>query len=218
MKLVVSKTCQIENLAEIYRNHLPMLEDGFFVEIGAYDGESFSNTSCLADIGWKGLYIEPVEEHMVKCKQRHSNNSVNFEQVAIGSASKEVNINLADGLSTIDDLTHLAHKKLFNFQKDIQETVRQERLETIFSKYNVLKNFDLLVVDVEGHEHEVFNSFDLTMYRPYMIIVELCDVHGGYNDYPVLQNNAKYVRNLILSHGYKEIFVDPINTIFIKIS
>ena len=26
---------------------------GVFVDVGAYDGETYSNTSCLADLGWR---------------------------------------------------------------------------------------------------------------------------------------------------------------------
>ena len=44
---------------------------GTFVEIGAYDGESFSNTSFLADLGWNGLYVEPVPKFAALCRARH---------------------------------------------------------------------------------------------------------------------------------------------------
>ena len=43
-----------------------------------------------------------------------------------------------------------------------------ERLE-------VPKNFDLLVVDVEGKESEIFQTFELNEWKPKMIIVELED-------------------------------------------
>lgn len=36
------------------RNH------GYFVEVGAYDGRSLSNTCFLESIGWKGMLVEPI--------------------------------------------------------------------------------------------------------------------------------------------------------------
>ena len=42
--------------------------------MGAFDGESYSNTSCLADLGWRGLYIEPVPTFAAGCRERHKQN------------------------------------------------------------------------------------------------------------------------------------------------
>jgi len=35
-------------------------KDGFFVDIGAFEGTCCSNTYSLEQIGWKGVSIEPV--------------------------------------------------------------------------------------------------------------------------------------------------------------
>src|SRR5262245_29035772 len=56
----VSNSCQIPNLREQYESLGLSPHTGYFVEVGAFDGESFSNTSFLADQGWSGLYVEPV--------------------------------------------------------------------------------------------------------------------------------------------------------------
>lgn len=53
----MAATCQIpffNSLSDLYTFVFGYRTDGLFVEVGAYDGESFSNTSGLADIGWKG--------------------------------------------------------------------------------------------------------------------------------------------------------------------
>ena len=50
----LSLTCQIPDLDKIYTKYFGEDTDRIFVEVGAFDGESVSNTSCLADAGWKG--------------------------------------------------------------------------------------------------------------------------------------------------------------------
>ena len=48
-----------------------------------------------------------------------------------------------------------------------------------------------------------------------MIIVELCDVHPSFNEYELLQTRSNEVRKKIIANGYKEVYVDCINTIFV---
>ncbi len=44
-------------------------ENGFFLEIGAHDGISFSNTYCLEkDFHWRGICVEPIPELFEKLK------------------------------------------------------------------------------------------------------------------------------------------------------
>jgi len=210
----VQHDCQISNLGEIYHKYFANIECGSFVEVGAYDGRSWTNTGFLADIGWLGLYIEPIECHINICKQNHANNCVYFEQSAVGPIETTTEMYIAGGLSTIDQLVNTAHEKIFNTTITNKEIVNVQPLSNILKKYNFNKNFELLVVDTEGYEKEVFDSFSLNEYRPKMMIVELCDVHAGYNEYTELQNKAKLVRTHICNNNYKEIYVDAINTIF----
>ena len=42
---------------------------GVCIEVGAYDGVTFSNTLYLEQNGWKCLCIEPIESSFNKCKQ-----------------------------------------------------------------------------------------------------------------------------------------------------
>ena len=79
---IVPATCQIPGLRDHYRS-LGLSGDGFFVEIGGFDGETWSNTSFLADEGWTGLYVEPVPGHARMIVARHFLNRVYVEQRAV---------------------------------------------------------------------------------------------------------------------------------------
>lgn len=211
---VVQDDCQIPTLADIYNTYFHNVDEGFFIEVGAYDGRSWTNTGFLADIGWTGIYIEPVQYHMEMCKANHKNNALIFEQCAIGNKTEYKDIYVAGGLSTFDEQTKNAHDVMFNQGELQKERIFIQPLSAILEKYEIHKDFELLVVDTEGYEKEVFDSFDIKEYRPKMIIVELCDVHPSFNDFPEAQHNAKLVRQHIISNGYKEIYLDAINTIF----
>ncbi|USN99340.1 MAG: hypothetical protein H6810_01285 [Phycisphaeraceae bacterium] len=36
--------------------------EGYYIEVGAYDGRRFSVTAALDELGWRGLLVEPVPE------------------------------------------------------------------------------------------------------------------------------------------------------------
>ena len=90
------------------------------------------------------------------------------------------------------------------------------RLDSVFERYNVQRDFDILVVDVEGSESVVFDSFDLAKWRPKMMLVELEDTHESFQEYEGHVTEHKILRNSIISRGYIEIYSDEINTIFVR--
>ncbi len=215
--LQLSKTCQIPLLKYFYEKYLD--DKGIFVEVGAFDGESFSNTSGLADIGWKGHYIEPSPEFASKCLSRHKDNDVNVYNYAVSDEEGVIKLQIGGPLSTVSLETKDAYKEIdwaknVKFEEEINVTAL--RLDKFLISAKIEIKFDLLVVDVEGHEENVFNSFDLNFWKPKMLIVELNDYHPSFNDNPKLQFSSKKVRDKILATGYKQIYADEINTIFIN--
>jgi FkbM family methyltransferase len=211
-------TCQIENLSQIYEEYFGYPSKGYFVEVGAYDGEFASNTSCLADHGWEGLYIEPIYDHYLKCLNRHNENNVTVANVAIGLEEGEKIIYYGDTLTTLDK-EQVERYRQIDWAQHIKfsETVcDQMRLDTLMEKIEVPKEFDILVVDVEGKESEVFQTFNLDEWRPKMLIVELEDEHPSFQKYEILIDKLKNLRNFIKDNGYIEIFKDHINTVFVR--
>jgi hypothetical protein len=70
-----ANTCQVpffKSISDVYLFVFGYREAGLFVEVGAYDGESFSNTSGLADLGWAGHYIEPIPQYAAAAAARHA--------------------------------------------------------------------------------------------------------------------------------------------------
>jgi hypothetical protein len=98
----VSISCQIPNLRDRYESLGLNPHIGYFVEVGAFDGESFSNTSFLADQGWSGLYVEPVPAFCAQIKLRHlfNLNRVSIDSSAMAETSGISDLHLMDALST----------------------------------------------------------------------------------------------------------------------
>jgi len=215
--LMLSQTCQIQCLPQLYEKYLP--DRGFFVEVGAFDGESFSNTSGLADLGWTGLYIEPHPVYAAKCRARHALNDVRIVENAVASEPKTIVLQSGGALTTASEATKEAYSRIDwakGIRFDGQIPVVGLPLESILREANVGRQFDLLVVDVEGFEYEVFVSFNLPWWSPAMVIVELNDYHKSFDDMPKLQLASKQVREMILASGYMQVYADAINSVFVS--
>lgn len=123
----VANTCQVpffKSLSDVYEFTFGYKKAGVFVEVGAYDGESFSNTSGLADLGWEGHYLEPIPQYAAAAAARHASNAprVRVHTVAVGERDGEV-ISLSPAgpftSSSKDEIDAVAssalHKKLGAF-------------------------------------------------------------------------------------------------------
>lgn len=213
----LSKTCQILNLNQIYEKYFGLFANNkMFVEVGAYDGESVSNTSGLADAGWKGIYVEPVHSNYLKCLERHRGNDVIVSNLSIGLEEGVQKVYSNGILSSLDKEHATIGINKFNYPQYTKEVCYQLRMDNFLKSYNVSPNFDLLVVDVEGKEDEVFYSFDLNYWKPKMMIVELVDDHQCFQENQNILEKVKKLRTFIGECSYQEIYRDDINTIFVS--
>jgi len=190
--------------------------DGCFVEVGAYDGEYCSNTSGLADVGWKGYYIEPVPQYAELCKSRHSRNlAITVSQFAIGDREAKINIHVGGPLSTVSDHMKTHFESLSWAQGQLtgmQIEVEQQTLDQYLVAHNITQGFDLLVVDVEGQEWSVLRQFNCEYWRPKMVIIEL---HDQNPDYACIHAECNQVVQYFEEHAYKVVYKDFTNTVYV---
>lgn len=213
----LSPTCQIPHLAKIYEQYFGKKSDGTFVEVGAYDGEYVSNTSGLADLGWKGYYIEPVPKHFEMCKRRHrSNTNVTVSNLAIGECDKEVEMTIAGPLSTISNRMYDNFKRLDwaspTFESSERTKVRMTTLENYLEVKGIKQSFELLVIDVEGYEWNVIKRCNIQKWAPQMVIIEL---HDQNEDYYLIRDECNKIVEYFDKNQYKIIYKDFSNTIYV---
>ncbi len=216
----VSQSCQIPGLRDIYETCSLSANQGVFVEIGGYDGESYSNTSFLADQGWRGLYVEPIAEFARKARIRHAFNRVRVARTAIGPKDGHTTLQMMGPLSTFSDDTIAAYDHIDWAQAEASAAqprrVTVRRLETVLQRYRVPHAFDILVVDVEGSEESIVEQLFETPWRPKVIIIELVDIHDSFASFREVHDSARRTREMIAAKGYQTVSKNPINTVFLS--
>lgn len=153
------------------------IDDGFFIEIGAYDGKLYSNTYALEFLGWKGICIEPLP-HIFS--QLQKNRTALCIQGCItnkqGTALFREVINEGDML-----LSGLAEKYNHNHINLIENHYGAESiyyevpcflLSDIIQQYSI-KIIHFLSLDTEGNELEILESLtDAELKHIYIVCVE----------------------------------------------
>jgi FkbM family methyltransferase len=212
-----SPTCQIPELQSLYEQFFGKRDQGLFIEVGAFDGTSFSNSSCLAEVGWHGVLIEPVPEYAEACRRHYSKNqNIKVIECAIGSDDAEIKIMKAGPLTTANQ-SQMDQYGRVDWSKDLAMSatkiaVIQKKLDDVLSEIGLTKPIDLLIVDVEGAEASVFAGFDIQKWKPKMMIVELAHTHPDLRN---VSSKDSHLQELIQEHDYAVVYKDKINTIFL---
>lgn len=154
--------------------------EGFYIEVGAFDGYWLSVTYALEAIGWTGLLIEALPERAEECRRRRPNSRV--EHAALGRRGSKgtiqfVNVHDQEGGTLSYIATDSEHDKFIK-----RGGIRTETIDVPLTTMNdLLKDHtgpvDVAMIDVEGAELEVLDGFDLDKYRPRLLILE-DNTHG----------------------------------------
>tara|TARA_R110000868_G_scaffold75979_7_gene218912 strand:+ start:1138 stop:1878 length:741 start_codon:yes stop_codon:yes gene_type:complete len=148
---------------------------GTFIDIGANDGITGSNSKLLEDQGWSGILVEPNPLLQAELKKNRPNG--NIKQVAI-SNDKEVTFNCVEGEGNLHGLSRIDSSEEFighvkkHGGKVIQHTVECKTLTKLIEESELKTGIDFLSVDVEGHELTVLETLDFKTYRPNLVCLE----------------------------------------------
>ena len=126
-------------------------KNGYFVEVGAYDGIQTSNTYYLEkELGWNGICIEANLEIFKILKQNRQSNNIN---VAVSSNKGLCNFN-GDRINTFGHV------------------VECDTLNSILYNNSYKQKIDYLSLDIEGMEYEALKSLDFNYWDIKLITVE----------------------------------------------
>lgn len=182
---------------------------GFYVDIGAYDPERFSNTKRFYDKGWRGINVEP-----------HLDNYKKF----LKSRSEDINLNLGIGTSKKNAtfyifspsiLSTFSSSEAESYQKQGYKLVKKEQikltpLSEILRKYVKQAKIDFISIDTEGYDMEVLKSNDWDIHKPTIVCIESIRHHKDGKDAIRHNEHEEYLMKL----GYQKVIDNNLNIIY----
>ncbi len=191
--LIKSKSQLFQDLFVLY--YFRNKKNGFFIEFGATDGVTLSNTFLLEkEFGWKGILCEPGKiwkSALLKNRQATIDNRCVWSK-----SGEQFNFNEAPiaELSTIETFNdsdfHSEARK-----SGLVYTVETVSLNDLLAQHNAPSDIDYLSIDTEGSEFEILQAFDFIKYNIRIITVE-------HNFSP----KRAEIYDLLIGKGYKRVF------------
>ena len=188
----------------IKKNFFDGKKNGFFIEIGAYDGISGSNCYHFERfLNWDGIAIEPSNIQFEKLKKNRKCKVLNN---AISDEVKEVEfIEVTEGLTQMSGINDSFFKRNINIISNNQPSkTKSISLKTITFDEIVPKNRDIdyLSIDIEGGEMNLLKSIDFKINNIKVVSVE--------NNIPKEQNFKNFFEKINFKYldriGQDEIF------------
>ena len=160
--------------------------NGFYIECGANDGVSQSNTWYFEkELNWKGLLIEPVNHVFNELKKNRNDNNYFINKALCPLKFKKkfvyLKLDLKDTLST--------RSTKDNIKSRVNIKVKTENLNSILNKTKAPKIIDFFSLDVEGDEFKVLKGINFKNYTFKYILIETY--------------HLKKIKNFFNIHGYK---------------
>jgi FkbM family methyltransferase len=191
------------------------MNNGFFVEIGAYNGIDGSNCYFFEKfLNWSGIAIEPSPTQFLALQKNRKCKCVNK---AVAKKSEKIEfIDVVKGYTQMSGINNSSYQKTLEIiKKDLRTVLDKKIIEAAtFSEiveYNYL--IDYLSIDVEGGEMDILESIDFDLYKIKVLSIE--------NNYPNEINYEKYLSEkgfcYIDNIGVDEIYFNkkyPINIKF----
>lgn len=200
-------TSYSQNLEDVLlRRALQDIENGFYIDVGAFDPDFDSVTKYFYDQGWSGINLEPHPDIYKRlCQSRQRDINLN---IAASDFNGESRFQLVEqtGLSSLND----------DFSDFVRTTwtintmlTSVSTLDAVICEYAPDKVIDFLKIDVEGHEHAVILGANLKRHRPRIIVAEATQ---PYSQVPAWYDWEPE----ILTVGYQFAWFDGLNRFYVR--
>jgi len=150
------------------------IKNGFFVEIGAYDGVMGSN--CLffeRYLGWDGIAVEPSPSQFNLLKNNRKCRCINK---AISNKKEVIEfVDVIEGKTQMSGINKDFYSSTLEYlNKDQRTKFNKINIETSTFSEVLADTFhiDYLSIDVEGYEKDILESIDFNKYKVKVLSVE----------------------------------------------
>ena len=186
---------------------LDVAEKGTYVDVGCNHPIQKSNTLRLYQRGWQGICIDGNKDLTQLYEKLRPLDNVLCQIVS--SEEKEVEFIVAkeNAVSTISK----EHKEEWIGDRvERIEMMQSKTLTSVLEEQNCPQDFELLSVDVEGHDYEVITSLDFKRFSPRFII---CELH----EKTIEETMENKIYQFLSKHGYVLVAYGAFNGYFSKI-
>lgn len=176
---------------------------GRFLDIGAYNGKTFSNTHALALAGWGGVCIEASPKPFFDLMQLYRENlNIELVQGMIISDTADPRFVLpfydsyGDAVSTMDEAHRSKWGKTVDYRKIYVKPIQIQEIYKVFGT-----GYNFVNIDVEGISLDIALGIDLE--TPSMLCIE----HD---------NKWEVVEQIMEVYGYEELYRNGENVILAR--
>jgi len=180
--------------------------NGIFIDIGAYDGVSLSNTYYLEkELGWTGICFEPIPNIFNKLEKNR--NCVKIMAGVSNKSGPEIFtyiIGHGEMLSGITQDYDTKHLQLIKEVGGINEelSLKTVVLDDILEEYKIYE-IDYLSLDTEGSELKILKSINWDKFN-----IKVMTIENAYNKFEQT--------DFVLSKGYHLLSRLGVDDVFIK--
>jgi FkbM family methyltransferase len=183
-----SQIGQDKKVVEFYNQK----RDGYFVEIGAFDGKTFSNTYALErQYGWKGICVEPLSNRFADLIVNRTSHCCN--KAVYNTSNLDISFDIEGDSGMLSGIpAHIdAHKaKVDKNKKTI--TVKTISLNDLLEEYKAPDFIEYLSLDTEGSEYEILRACDFKRWK-----FGLIDVEHNF-----IEPRRTLIKRLLFNNGY----------------
>lgn len=173
-----------------------------FLEFGATDGASLSNTFILEKfLDWQGVLAEPSPQWLEKLKNNRPNTDI-ISECIWSESGKDLDffVSEAGEFSTINefkfnDSISIPGNTESRLRKGQVISVKTISLNDVITKNFNSKTPSYISIDTEGSEYEILKPFDFKKYRPHVFTIE--------HNFSLVQSN---IDKLMKLNDYVRIF------------
>ena len=176
------------------------IENGFYIDVGAYDPIKVSVTKAFYLKGWTGINIEP-QPGKKELFDKDRLKDINL-QLAVGEKNGTIKFYINDQCSTYVEQYSKKAKNIINITMDTMSNICRKYVPQG-------RAVDFCKIDVEGGERNVLLGYDFTNYRPKVFCIESTIPLSSIPNHELwenilIQNNYTYV----YKRGVNRFYVD----------
>ena len=159
---------------KVIKNHFfPNKKNGFFLEIGAYDGIEGSNCFHFEKfLNWNGIAFEPSKVQYEKLKK---NRNCKILNKAMSNSIVEVDfVEIIEGLTQMSGIRNENYtaEKIINNSAQSKTEISKIVTTTFDQEVPSHQEIDYLSIDIEGGELSVLETIDFEKYTIKVVSVE----------------------------------------------